>query len=195
MLDLVLGGARSGKSAFAQQLAASARAQVIYVGTAQATDEEMAARIARHQADRPEGWRTVECGDRLDPALLYAADRETVLIDGLGAWLGGTLPVLARLAGVNLATATTIAPAAAAAIEAPIRDAVQRLSAWAGERRGRVIVVSEETGWGIVPASPLSRLFRDVLGRANQHLAAAADHVYLVVAGIPVDLKRLAAEL
>jgi adenosylcobinamide kinase/adenosylcobinamide-phosphate guanylyltransferase len=190
MLVVVLGGARSGKSRYAERLAVDAGAPVIYVGTAAATDTEMADRIARHQASRPEGWRTVECGDRLDPSLFGARDRDTVLIDGLGVWAGRVMQSLSPLTGTQNAEATRFAPAAVAATEQPISATLQRLLEWSTARRGRTIVVSEEVGWGLVPPYPLGRLFRDILGRANQALAAQADHVYLVVAGIGVDLKR-----
>lgn len=193
MLVLVLGGARSGKSAFAQRLATESGRRVLYVGTASPSDPEMAARISRHQQDRPEGWRTVEIGEQLEPSMLGASERETVLLDGLGVWVTSAIGAIAPLAGGIAPDARSIPPAAADAIERPIAATVMRFADWARDRPGLTIIVSEEVGWGLVPPYPLGRLFRDILGRANQALAGTAACTYLVVAGIGVDLSRLAA--
>jgi len=190
-LRVVLGGARSGKSRFAERLARALAAPVLYVATAEPSDAEMAARIARHRADRPSAWRTLEAPRDLAGALAREpAFAGTALVDCLSVWLSNEL--LARLPATEAGGASDlIAPAIAAAIETDMLGAVQRLSAWAVDRRGDTIVVTNESGSGLVPAYPLGRLYRDLLGRANQLIAAEADAVYLVVAGIGVDLRRL----
>jgi adenosylcobinamide kinase/adenosylcobinamide-phosphate guanylyltransferase len=164
-------------------------AQVVYVATAEAGDEEMAARIARHQRGRPAAWRTVEAPRALDVAVereLRAG--ETALVDCLSVWLSNEL-----LATSPPVAGDTVPEAAADALETALLDAVERLVAAAHARNGATVVVSNEVGSGVVPAFPLGRLYRDLLGRANQIVAAEATAVYLVVAGIAVDLRRLEA--
>jgi adenosylcobinamide kinase / adenosylcobinamide-phosphate guanylyltransferase len=157
---LVLGGSRSGKSAFAESLLAGAPA-VDYVATAVAdgSDAEWAARIAAHRARRPPHWRTVETSD---VGGVLRRGGAPVLIDSITLWL-------------------------AAALDDPKR--VDDLcAAWQASAR-RVVAVSDEVGSGVVPASDAGRRFRDALGLLNQRLAAAADDVHLVVAGLPLRLK------
>lgn len=160
---LVLGGSRSGKSAFAESLLASAPA-VEYVATASARpdDAEWAARIAAHQARRPPHWSTLETGD---VAGVLRQAGAPVLVDSVTLWLSALL-------------------------NAP--DHAQRVdelcSAWRATARD-VVAVSDEVGSGVVPGSEVGRQFRDALGGLNQRLAAAADHVHLVVAGLPLRLK------
>lgn len=193
-LRVVLGGARSGKSRFAERLAQARDRPVLYVATAEASDAEMAARIALHRADRPVGWRTLEAPRDLERALASESAFEgTALVDCLSVWLSNEL--LARLPANDAGEVDgLIAPDVAAGIEADLLGAVGRLVRWAAARRGETIVVTNETGAGVVPAYPLGRLYRDLLGRANQALAADAEAVYLVVAGIGVDLRRLEAD-
>ena len=165
---LVLGGARSGKSAFAEReaLAAPDVARWMYVATARAEDAEMAARIARHRADRDARWETVEAP--LDLATTIAGfDRPDtmVLVDCLTLWL---------------------ANAQADDVWAAERDALlDAVDGWAG----RLVLVSNEVGSGIVPLGELSRAFVDEAGRLHQALAARCDRVQLVVAGLPLTLK------
>lgn len=188
-LTLVLGGARSGKSRHAERLAAGAGRGVVYVATAALSDEEMVERVARHRAARPPRWRTFEAAYDLDLRLpAEAPDSACALIDCLSVWLSNEL--LRRLEG--LGTDDTIAPALAAAVERELDERLERLLGWAARRAGPTIVVSNEVGSGVVPPFPLGRLYRDLLGRANQTVAAAASAVHLVVAGIAVDLRRLA---
>jgi adenosylcobinamide kinase/adenosylcobinamide-phosphate guanylyltransferase len=173
-LTLILGGARSGKSTLAERLAAQ-YARVTYLATAQALDDEMAARIVKHRADRPAHWRTVECP--LDPAAAlreHAADTDCFLLDCLTLLVSNLL--LADEAGA----------------EAGIRRATDALLTAYRETGADLILVSNEVGLGLVPAYPLGRAYRDVLGKANQRLAAVADRVYLLVAGLPLDVKQLA---
>jgi adenosyl cobinamide kinase/adenosyl cobinamide phosphate guanylyltransferase len=156
VITLVLGGARSGKSAVAERLAAGAGPPVTYIATGSAAgDADMAARIAAHRARRPDGWTTIEAGRELAGALKDAPDG-TVLIDALGTWV---------------AAHPDLAP-----------DVTGLLTALDG-RRGATIVVSEEVGLGVHPSSETGRRFRDVLGEANTAVAAIADEVLLVVAG------------
>lgn len=161
MLTLLTGGARSGKSSTAVRLAAGSGAPVHYLATAWAGDDEMADRIARHRADRPQEWSTVEEPVRLDDALAGIGEGDTVIVDCLALWVTNRLD---DTDDVVLAEATTAAARAAA-------------------RRGSTYVVTNEVGSGIVPDNALARRFRDLLGTVNQVFAAASDHAYLCAAG------------
>ena len=180
-LTLILGGARSGKSRYAQELAAqeSRGRPVLYVATAQAGDDEMRERIARHRRDRPETWRTVE--EPLDVAgvLKRETDAGVILIDCLTFFV-----VNHMLKSGDAATCEGESWDAEGA-EAAVRE----LARVAREVSATVIVVSNEVGMGLVPETALGRAFRDVAGRANQETAAAADRVRLIVAGIPMVVK------
>jgi adenosylcobinamide kinase/adenosylcobinamide-phosphate guanylyltransferase len=174
-ITLVLGGARSGKSRYAEDLVTATGAGV-YLATAQAGDGEMAGRIARHRARRGSAWQTLEEPLALGPALVSAsAMAETcggaVLVDCLTLWLSNLMG-----AGCDVDRETAALLAVLPQLAAP------------------VVFVSNEVGSGIVPATPLGRAFRDEAGRLNQRVAAAADHVVLVVAGLPLILKQSAAE-
>lgn len=171
---LVLGGARSGKSAHAEALLAD-EAAVDYLATAPVDpdDVEWAARVARHQARRPAHWRTVETQD---VAALLLQPGAPVLLDSVTAWLAAIMDVVGMWRA---------APGAAAGLEVAV-DAL--IDAFATTSR-QVVAVSDEVGLGVVPESAAGRLFRDTLGLVNQGLAAAADEVYLVAAGLPLRLK------
>jgi adenosylcobinamide kinase / adenosylcobinamide-phosphate guanylyltransferase len=184
-LTLVLGGARSGKSSYAEALAADHSADqgggVLYVATAEAWDDEMRRRIAAHKAQRPAHWRTVEA-PRYPGTAICAAWNElggppnVVLVD--------CLTLLANNVLITLPEDATEAAATAALME----EVEGLLAAW-DTCGGEWIVVSNEVGLGIVPAYPLGRLYRDALGRGNQRLAAVADTVVFMVAGIPMRVK------
>ena len=168
MRELILGGARSGKSALAQRRAGESGLAVTYVATATAGDAEMAERIARHQADRPDHWSLVEEPLSLGPVLRERAGPETcLLLDCLTLWLSNLLgegdEVLER--------------ERAAFLEALERPA------------GPVILVSNEVGQGVVPADPLSRRFVDEAGRLHQAVAARCERVTFVTAGLARALK------
>lgn len=165
-LTLVVGGARSGKSRFAEGLIAAAARPRRYIATAEAHDDEMRARIAQHRRDRAAGWITVEAALDLAAALADARAGEAVLVDCATLWLTNHL-----LAGHDLPTEADRLIAALAACQAP------------------VVIVSNETGWGIVPENALARRFRDEQGRLNQRLAAEAGLVVTVIAGLPLVLK------
>jgi adenosylcobinamide kinase / adenosylcobinamide-phosphate guanylyltransferase len=164
-LTLVIGGARSGKSAYAERLV-FATDRPRYIATAQAWDDEMRARIAQHQQDRGPAWTTVEAPLDLGPALAAAQRGEVVLIDCATLWLTNHL-----LADHDLAAETEALITALNTCAAP------------------VMIVTNETGWGIVPDNALARRFRDAQGRLNQRLAAKAALVVTVIAGLPLALK------
>lgn len=164
---LVLGGARSGKSAHAQARAEALGGSLVYIATAQAFDDEMADRIVRHRADRDARWTTVE--EPLDlPAAISAHSREdtVVLVDCLTLWASNLL----------------LADRDAAAATLALTEAVAR-------RQGALILVANEVGLGIVPDNALARRFRDYAGTINQAVAAAVGEVVMMFAGIPMQIK------
>jgi len=165
-LTLVLGGARSGKSRYAESLITARASPWLYVATAEARDEEMAARIAVHQQRRAAGWQTIEAPHDLAGALAAAPTEAPLLIDCLTLWLSNRM----------------LADADVDAETARFEDAL-------GRRDGMVVLVSNEVGFGIVPDNALARRFRDLQGHLNQRIAARADRVALVVAGLPLIVK------
>jgi adenosylcobinamide kinase/adenosylcobinamide-phosphate guanylyltransferase len=180
-LTLVIGGVRSGKSRFAEGLALAAP-RVTYLATARPDDAEMAERIAVHRRRRERqaaGWRTVE-----EPWDVPAA-----LADALAADGGPEACVLLECASLWLTNLLVGLPGRPALDDAAIAGRVDALLASVRSGAGRVIVVSSEVGCGLLPANALARRFGDLLGEANQRLAAAADEVYACLAGIPVPLK------
>lgn len=179
-LTLVLGGARSGKSAYAQQRAAQLGGEVLFVATASPSDEEMAARIQAHRALRPPDWKTLEAQRDVGRQIeTVAPTPDVVVLDCMTLLVGRAL--------IDL-QGPIESPRACAALASEI-DAL--LVAYE-HSSARWIVVSNEVGMGIVPETPLGRSYRDTLGRGNQRLAQAADEVVLMVAGIPLWLKRTA---
>ena len=176
-LTLILGGARSGKSTHAQRLARERGGDdVLFVATAQALDDEMGVRIAAHRAGRPAAWRTLEAPRHVGEAILQVESCGIVLVDCLTLLVSNTV--------VALPESASTAEAEAAAL-AEVEELI------AAYRRGMVswIVISNEVGLGLVPPYPVGRAYRDALGRANQRLAAEADEVLFMVAGIPVKVK------
>jgi len=165
-LILVLGGARSGKSRHAERLIAEYKPPWIYLATAEAFDSEMDQRIALHRAGRDERWQTIEAPHALADALRQALADRPLLIDCLTLWLSNRL-----LADADIS----------AEIEAIVGAVVVRNSV--------TVIVSNEVGLGIVPDNALARRFRDAAGVANQMLAARADRVDFIAAGLPVRLK------
>jgi adenosylcobinamide kinase / adenosylcobinamide-phosphate guanylyltransferase len=167
---LVLGGARSGKSAYAQRMAETAAEggprPPVLIATAQAHDPEMAARIAAHQAERAGGWRTVEAPLDLAGALASLDAQDVAVVDCLTLWLSNSM-----LAETGHAERIRDMPAAIAAC------------------RARLWLVSNEVGWGIVPDNALARRYRDDAGRLHQRIAEVADSAVLVVAGLTLSLK------
>jgi adenosylcobinamide kinase / adenosylcobinamide-phosphate guanylyltransferase len=187
-VTIVLGGARSGKSACAERLARQSGRPVLYMATATAGDEEMATRIATHRAQRPAAWRTIEASHELLPALRASArPGDAVLVDCLTLWVSN---VMLREIGGDGGIDAVLAQRWQA-IEARLVNEVQVAIDEMRERDIALILVSNEVGMGVVPAFPLGRRFQDMLGRVNQAAAAAADVVLLMIAGLPVDLKKL----
>jgi adenosylcobinamide kinase/adenosylcobinamide-phosphate guanylyltransferase len=167
---LITGGARSGKSKYAEQRAEELGARRLYIATAEAKDEEMAQRIAEHKKRRGNDWATVEEPVELSAALLAQRGRiDCALVDCLTIWLSNLL--LHRDAEVA-------------------GDKVENLVETLPGLDFHVVLVTNEVGWGIVPDNRLARQFRDLAGWANQRIAAAANEVVLTVAGIPMILKK-----
>jgi len=176
-LIFILGGARSGKSTLAEQLAHERGGDdVLFVATAQAFDDEMRERIAAHQHSRPSTWRTLEAPLQLASALRTLPLAKTIVVDCITLLTSNVLLSLSEDA-----TQTHVNEAVAEEIDAFIALLKSSQSSW--------IVVSNEVGMGIVPAYRLGRFFRDALGMANQRLARSADRVILMVAGLPWELK------
>jgi adenosylcobinamide kinase/adenosylcobinamide-phosphate guanylyltransferase len=164
---LVLGGARSGKSRYAEWLIEAAASSGAYCATAEPGDAEMAARIAAHRDRRGSFWRTVEAPLALVSAIAdHASPGRPMLVDCLTLWLS------------NLMGADCDIEAETAALAAALRAA-----------DGPVVLVANEVGLGLVPETPLGRRFRDAAGRLNQEIAALADRVVFVAAGLPLVLK------
>jgi len=165
---LVLGGARSGKSAFAQKAAETAvgAGRPVLIATGQAFDDEMAQRIARHRADRGESWTTIEAPLALPEAIAALPADAVAVVDCLTLWLSN---LMLDERDIEVAAAELVA----AVVACP----------------ARLWLVSNEVGLGIVPETPLGRRFRDEAGRLHQRLAAVADEVFLVAAGLPLRMK------
>jgi adenosylcobinamide kinase / adenosylcobinamide-phosphate guanylyltransferase len=165
-VTLVLGGARSGKSRYAEALIAKSPKPWVYVATAEARDDEMAQRIAAHKARRAEGWQTIEAPHDLPDALRSAPADAAVLVDCLTLWLSnlmeGSFDIGAQIA---------------------------RLQEALKGRTGPTVLVSNEVGLSIVPDNALARRFRDLQGVLNQRMAAIAPRVVMMVAGIPIAVK------
>ena len=172
-LTLVLGGIRSGKSSFAQRLA-SRGDRVLFLATAEAGDPEMAARIQAHRESRPSDWDTLE-----EPLKLVAAlspvlrDYDTVILECLTLWVSNLMPNVPASEADNV----------------DIPSDVRKLLRLYSNGRASWIIVSNEVGLGVIPATKLGRRYADELGRVNQLVAAAADFVYFMAAGLPLKLK------
>jgi adenosylcobinamide kinase/adenosylcobinamide-phosphate guanylyltransferase len=179
-LTFILGGARSGKSTYAETLAAERGQHVLYVATAQAWDEEMTLRIANHRAQRPATWQTLEAPQAVGATIAAALQTykpDVILLDCLTLLASNIIIALPE-------SATELEASAALQVEvdALLATYAQSDAAW--------ILVSNEVGLGIVPAYQLGRVYRDALGRANQRIAAAADEVFFMVAGLPMGVKQ-----
>lgn len=182
---LITGGARSGKSTFAERYARESGKQVVYIATSPVVDEETRRRIAAHQRRRPPEWETVEEPLHLEEALCaHGRSGRLLLVDCLTLWLTNHLLARAGLEGEALADA--------ARAEAILTDLLAYVEATADLTRAlpaEVVLVTNEVGLGLVPDNPLSRLFRDLVGKSNQCFAAVADEVYVLFAGLPLRLK------
>jgi adenosylcobinamide kinase/adenosylcobinamide-phosphate guanylyltransferase len=169
---LILGGVRAGKSAFAVARARALGGRVAFVATAEAGDDEMAARIARHRAERPRAWRTVEAPLALASTLTaLEGQADVVVVDCLNLWVANLLHERPDLTDLDLTAEAA------------------RLEAVAACPPYSLVLVSNEVGWGIHPETALGRRFRDALGLVNQAAARAADEVVMMVAGCPLTVK------
>ena len=175
-IHFVTGGARSGKSRYAEQLASqlAGEGQVAYIATAVASDEEMKNRIALHRARRPAEWRTIESPTASGTAIVQAAC-SVILLDCLTLFASNVF--------------LAVAPEGELRARVAVLGAVERLLADVAPLPGELIVVSNEVGWSIVPDTEYGRWFRDVLGEANHRVAGAAATVTLLVAGCPLRIK------
>jgi adenosylcobinamide kinase / adenosylcobinamide-phosphate guanylyltransferase len=167
-LRLLLGGARSGKSALAVRLAQSSSGPVVFIATGEARDADMAERIEQHRRARPAGWTTVEEARELVSALQGAPDDAFLVVDCLSLWVANLME-----AGWE---------------EDRIEEAARTVAALLSERPAASVVVSNEVGLGVVPATELGRRYRDVLGRVNAVFAEVAEPAQLIVAGRALDL-------
>ena len=168
-LTFLLGGARSGKSSLAVELAGEWRRPVTVIATAEPRDDDMAERIRVHRDERPDDWTTVEEPLELERAVAAVADEEGLVVDCLTLWVANLLD--------------------RGRAEAEIEEASRAAAARMSSRSGPAVVISNEVGLGIVPATELGRRYRDLLGRVNTQWAAAADSAALVVAGRRLPLS------
>ncbi len=177
-LILILGGARSGKSTFAQQLAQELGGErVLFVATAEAGDDEMRTRIEKHRRDRPPGWQTLEAPRHAGQSIMdHPGEAQVILFDCLTLLISNLL----------VAASDPFAPK----VEQQVMSQVGSLIACVEQLDATMIIVSNEVGLGRVPPYPVGRAYRDLLGKANQVLAQQAEQVYLMVAGIPMAIKQ-----
>ncbi len=177
-LTFIIGGARSGKSTLAQDMALKAGGDVLFVATAEPGDDEMRARIDAHKRSRPANWKTLEApaglGKRIDAEI---GEAKTVVIDCITLLVSNVFQANGWKADAVLQ-------------EQAVDREIEAIIRCIDSHRARFIIVSNEIGLGIVPADPISRIYRDVLGRANRLLAARAEEVLLLVAGIPMAVKQ-----
>jgi adenosylcobinamide kinase/adenosylcobinamide-phosphate guanylyltransferase len=195
-LIIVLGGARSGKSTFAERLAASKGQSVAFIATATAGDDEMRERIARHRASRPKGWYTIEEPLEVARAVRKAAElADVLLLDCITLWLGNVLLQTSGLDEKDDELEVEFHTRSKLFDESALKEIEAMLAVVKSLGPNKtLIVVSNEVGFGVVPAYFLGRLYRDTLGYVNQRLAQVADRVYFMVAGLAVDIKRLHEE-
>jgi adenosylcobinamide kinase/adenosylcobinamide-phosphate guanylyltransferase len=180
---LILGGARSGKSRLAVELAQKRGGDVLFVATAEARDDEMLQRIAAHRRVRPAGWKTLEVQTHIGRSITQNIGKaRTVIIDCITLLVNNIFEPYDEKAD-------------ALKLEKAVETEIKGLLDCIDKSEALFIVVSNELGLGIIPADRISRLYRDILGRANQLLAARADEVYLLVAGLPVAIKKPAKNI
>ena len=191
-VELVLGGARSGKSRYALQHALSA-AHVTWIATAQAFDAEMQQRISHHQAERPSHWRTFETSLYLSQTLAQQSDQLMIVVDCLTLWVSNWLCQPTQHSNSDHSssdhsTEQATSHSLSTEWQTEQSDFLRQIERFSGLPE-RLILVSNEVGFGIVPDNPLARLFRDEVGQLHQRIAAIANQVTLVVAGLPLSIK------
>jgi len=175
-MTLILGGARSGKSGYAQSLLLMAGQPVLFVATAEAGDEEMAERIAAHRLSRPTDWITLEAPTRVGPAILNATTTPYVLLDCMTLLASNVLMSCPE-------------PVDEKSFMQKMDWELDELMAAYRSHPGEWLIVSNEVGLGLVPPYPLGRVYRDGLGKVNQKLAHLADRVVFMVSGLPMTVK------
>lgn len=174
---LILGGARSGKSRFAQRLADSLSERVLFVAPLVAMDEEMRRRIEIHKKARPSTWRTLEAPTRVAEAIGgHIGDADVVILDCLTLLISNYMENAPDPEDID-------------ALESDISDELSQLLERKKRKNASLIIVSNEVGMGLVPPYPSGRSYRDLLGKANQFIAERADRVYMMIAGLPMELK------
>jgi adenosylcobinamide kinase/adenosylcobinamide-phosphate guanylyltransferase len=174
---LLTGGARSGKSQMAQELATKAGGQVLFVATAEPGDDEMARRIIMHRKLRPKDWRTLEATTHIGSEIAKNIDdAETVIVDCITLLVSNVLQEFTENSDPSI-------------VEKAVTAEINELLNCIQRTKADFIIVTNEVGLGIVPGDRVSRLYRDLLGKANQMLAENVDEVYLLVAGIPLQVK------
>jgi adenosylcobinamide kinase / adenosylcobinamide-phosphate guanylyltransferase len=188
-LTLILGGARSGKSTFAEQRAKELGGDsVLYVATSETKDEEMQQRVTKHRAGRPPGWRTLESSRNVAQAIRQEQTSAKVILLDCMTFLVANHLMDAAAPQADLFDELRADPFDPQ-IEAAVVAEVEALVAYVQESEIGMVVVSNEVGLGVVPPYELGRAYRDILGRANQILARHADEVLLLVAGLPMKVK------
>ena len=173
MITLILGGARSGKSAYSEKLATECKLPVTYIATAQVYDAEFGKRVEHHKENRPKHWKTVEAPHKLANALSKETTyNNCVIIDCLTLWLAQCIcPKCEPPEGINW--------------QDERKDFLLQL----GQTKNKIILVSNEVGMGIVPLGAINRQFQDEQGRLNQAVAKLSDEVFFIAAGLPLKLK------
>ncbi len=178
---LITGGARSGKSSFAQEIATKSAKRILFVATAQASDEEMRQRIAIHRQNRPANWRTLETPTEIGNHILSEIDDiEVVLLDDITLLLNNIVGEFLSADGADIDEKK-----AEKAVHKEIDDLVHCIQSLTAD----FIIVTNEVGLGLVPDNRLGRVYRDLLGKSNQTLAKVADEVYFMVLGLPLRIK------
>jgi adenosylcobinamide kinase / adenosylcobinamide-phosphate guanylyltransferase len=180
---LVVGGARSGKSSFAERYVASKGKKIAYIATAQVYDEEMEYRVKLHKTRRPSAWKTYESPYRAERAIVEAAkEHDMILFDCITLYLSNLL--CKENAAIDLAKDSK-----------EVFAAFQQIVQAAKDANCTIVFVSNEVGAGIVPENALAREYRDLAGLVNQMIAREAEDVFLVTCGIPVNIKKIAENL
>jgi len=179
---LILGGARSGKSSFAQHLASQLGEKVLFVATAAGLDEEMKRRIEEHQKGRPKSWRTLESLTGVGKSIAeHGRDAQVVIVDCVTLLINNVFEECKSSLGLQEVDEDLL--------EKRVTAEMQELIACIGKLDASFVIVSNEVGSGLVPVTMVGRTYRDLLGKANQELARRSDQVYLMIAAIPIRMK------
>lgn len=182
---LVTGGVRSGKSLFAEQLAASLANKVLYLATSEIRDQEMAIRVRSHQNRRPSNWSTIEEPIKIKEVIAaIGQEYQVVLLDCLTLFVANLMAKHGLMHETEDNSLSVIPEQ-----ENLIYQEIEQICRLLKTTSATTIIVTNEVGWGIVPAYPVGRLFRDLVGKCNQIAASYSDEVYLLVAGLPVRIK------